>query len=374
VIINQSVTSKEADMRLKSLGLAAVAIIVGFFLVTVSPVYAGEDLKLGAGLIPRPGSPKVPAGKYKKAPPWRIGFSLPGVGNSWIVQMMEETKHEVSKHKEIGEFIIVDAEWKPAKQVADLEDLLTKKPDLIIVAPVTPTSGAAAIDKIAARGIPVVISGMSAGTDAYAVNFITGGEPFGRVGGEFLVKALNGKGTVWMFRGPPGFAEDESRYQGAVKAFKGTDIKIGAEVHGMWGYAKAKQLCENLVLSGKPVDGIWFSGAEMTKGCLDVFKEFKKPLVPMTGEGNNGFLRVWKETGVKSIGAVFPATMGEAQIRTAVALLKGKEMYRDYYSVAEPITVKNIDAYYRPDLNDNYWVPSGLPEAKLQKLYGKKRK
>ena len=43
--------------------------------------------------------------------------------------------------------------------------------------------------------------------------------------------------------------------------------------------------------SGQPVDGIWFSGADMTRACFDVFKEIGKPLVPMTGEANNGFLR-----------------------------------------------------------------------------------
>ena len=330
------------------------------------------DVELSAGLIPKPGSIKTANDQFKKNPPWKFALSLPGVGNSWIVQMLEETKYEVSRHKEISELIVVDAEWNPAKQVADLEDVLTKEPDVIMVAPVTPTSASAVIDKIAVRGIIVIIAGLSAGTSAYTTNLLSGGEPFGRVGGDFLVKALKGKGNVWMFRGPAGFAEDESRYQGAVSSFKGTQIKISAEVYGDWSYAKGKQLCESLLLSGKPVDGIWFSGAEMTKGCIEVFQEFKKPLVPMTGEGNNGFLRVWKESGVKSIAPVFPSAIGKAQVEAGVALLEGKQIYKDYYSVAPPITEQNRDEYFRPNLNDNYWVPSALPKEKLKELYGKR--
>ena len=341
------------------------------FLMFSLPAQA-DDVKLSAGLVPKPGSMKTVKNQFKKAPPWRFAISIPGVGNSWIVQMLEETKYEVSRHKEILELITVDAGWKPEKQVADLEDLLTKNPDVIIVAPVTPTCASAIIDKIAARGIPVIIAGLSAGTSAYTTNLLSGGEPFGRVGGDFLVKALKGKGNVWMFRGPAGFAEDESRYQGAVSAFKGTEIKISAEVYGDWSYAKGKQLCESLLLSGKPVDGIWCSGAEMTKGCIEVFQEFKKPLVPMTGEGNNGFLRAWKESGVKSVAPVFPSAVGKAQVQAGVALLEGKQIYKEYYSIAPPITEENRDEYYRPDLNDNYWVPSALPEVKLKELYGKK--
>jgi ribose transport system substrate-binding protein len=175
-----------------------------------------------------------------------------------------------------------------------------------------------------------------------------------------------------MIRGVAGVAEEGFRYQGAVSAFKGTDIKIGAEVYGDWSYAKGKQVCENLVMSGKPVDGIWFSGAEMTKGCIEVFQEFKKPLVPMTGECNNGFFRVWKASGVKAVAFIYPPTVGEAQVKAAMELLKGKELYKEYVSDFPPITEQNLDKYYRPDLNDNYWVPSGLPEKKLKELYGKK--
>ena len=35
----------------------------------------------------------VPAGKFKKDPPWTIGFSWPGVGNTWIVQTIQEIKY-----------------------------------------------------------------------------------------------------------------------------------------------------------------------------------------------------------------------------------------------------------------------------------------
>lgn len=351
--------------------LLNAVVIVGFLFCT-QPAFSAEKVDLGAGLKPVAGSPKTKKDQYKKAPPWRIGFSLPGVGNSWIVQMLEETKYEAGKHKEISELIVSDAQWNPAKQVADLEDMLTKNPDAIIVYPVTPTSLSAIVDKIAARGIPVISAGPIEGTDKVATILTIGREAFGRVGGEFLVHQLKGKGTVWMIRGVPGVAEEKYRYEGAVSAFKGTDITIGAEVYGDWSYAKGKQVCENLVLSGKPVDGIWFSGAEMTKGCIEVFQEFKKPLVPMTGEGNNGFLRVWKKSGVKAIVPVYPATIGEAQIRAAMDLLQGKELYKDYVSELPPITEKNRDKYYRPDLNDNFWVPSGLPESKLQELYRKK--
>jgi ribose transport system substrate-binding protein len=349
-----------------------LTVFAGFLLSLAAPAWSAGDVDLGAGLKPKEGAQKTAKDQFKRKAPWKIALSLPGMGNTWLVQMLEESKYEASKHKQIAQFIVADAEWKPDKQVADLEDMLTKNVDAIIVYPVTPTSLGPIIEKIAAKGIPIITAGPVTGTDKLTSFLEFGREPFGRVGGEFLVRELKGKGTVWMIRGVAGVAEEQYRYDGAVSAFKGTDIKIGAEVYGDWSYAKGKQVCENLVLSGKPVDGIWFSGAEMTKGCVEVFQEFKKPLVPMTGESNNGYLRLWKAVGLKSAAPEYPPSIGEAQVLAAVSLLEGKRIYRDYVSVLPGITNQNFDQFYRPDLNDNYWMPSGLPEAKLKELYGKK--
>ena len=306
---------------------------------------------------------------FKKAPPWRIGVSFGGVGNTWIVQMIQEMKYAAAQNKNIAEFIFVEANWQAAKQVADVEDLLTKKVDAIIIGPISAAIGAPLAEKAAKSGIPVVVFGAFGKAMPSSVEVGAGGEVFGKQGGDFLRKELKGKGSVWAFRGVAGVDEETLRYEGFRKSLAGSDIKITQEVFGDWGYAKGKQLCENLVLSGNAVDGIWFSGAEMTRACLDVFKESGKPLVPMTGEGNNGFLRAWKQTGVKSIAPLFTPGLGVATVRAAVALLEGKPMYRSYFSSPPPVTQATLDKYFRPDLNDAYWLPSTLPEAKLKELF-----
>lgn len=306
---------------------------------------------------------------FRKAPPWRIGVSFGGVGNTWIVQMIQEMKYEASLHKEIGEFIFTEANWQPAKQVADVEDLLTKKVDVLIIGAISTASGKPLMEKARALGIPVVAFGAYGKSMPTTVEVMGGGKVFGEQGGAYLRSTLGGKGSLWVFRGVAGVDEEQQRYEGLRKAIDGSQIKITSEVFGDWNYAKAKQLCENLVLSGKPVDGIWFSGAEMTRACIDVFKESGKPLVPMTGEGNNGFLRAWKSSGVKSVAPLFTPGLGVATVRASVALLKGEPMYRSYFSSPAPITQETLDKHFRADLNDAYWLPSTLPDAKARELF-----
>ena len=334
-----------------------------------APARAADVELLPSGLLSPTSKEQTQPNQFKKAGPWRIGVSFGGVGNTWIVQMIQEMKHAAAQDKNIGEFIFVEANWQAAKQVADVEDLLTKKVDAIIIGPISAAIGAPLAEKAAKAGIPVVVFGAFGKAMQSTVEIGAGGELFGQQGGEYLRKELKGKGSVWAFRGVAGVDEETLRYNGFKKSLEGSNIKITQEVFGDWGYAKSKQLCENLVLSGNAVDGIWFSGAEMTRACLDVFKESGKPLVPMTGEGNNGFLRAWKATGVKSIAPQFTPGLGAAVVRASAALLAGKPLYRSYFSSPPAIALADLGKFYRPDLNDAYWLPSTLPEPVLKEMF-----
>ena len=334
------------------------------------PSIAADVELLPPALLAPVSTDMVPAGKFKKPGPWVIGMSWPGVGNTWIVQTIQEIKYAGAHDADIKEFRFSEANWQPAKQVADIEDLMAHKIDALIIVPISPDLVKTQLQAAAKAGIPVVMFSSAGAVSPDAVVSVTGGgEAFGKAGGEFLKTKLNGKGVIWAFRGIAGSGEETLRYKGLVEALKGSDIKIGAEVYGDWNYAKAKQLCENLVASGQPVDGIWFSGADMTRACFDVFKDIGKPLVPMTGEANNGFLRAWKAAGADSMGPIYTPGLGPATVNAAVALLKGEAVHKVYLSDPESITAANFDKYYRPDLNDAYWFPSTLPDDLIKQTF-----
>ena len=356
-------------MRKLSLASVRFSVATVAALCLSATALAEDVVLLPNGLMSPTSKEQTKPNQFKKAPPWRIGVSFGGVGNTWIVQMIQEMRHAAAQDKNIGEFIFVEANWQAAKQVADVEDLLTKKVDVLILGPISAGIGAPLSEKAVKAGIPVVVFGAFGKAMQSTVEVGAGGEVFGKQGGDFLRKELKGKGSIWAFRGIAGSDEETLRYDGFRKSLVGSDIKVTQEVFGDWGYAKAKQLCENLVLSGNAVDGIWFSGAEMTRACLDVFKETGKPLVPMTGEGNNGFMRAWKATGVKSVAPLFTPGLGAATVKAAVSLLEGKQLYKSYFSSPPPVLQNDLDKYFRPDLSDAYWFPSTLPEAALKQTF-----
>jgi ribose transport system substrate-binding protein len=223
-----------------------------------------------------------------------------------------------------------------------------------------------------AAGIPVVLHTGRVKTDAFTTEIQGGAEHFGKVMGDFLVKELHGKGNIWVLRGYPGHPEDINRYNGLKQALKGTDVKIAAEEYGYWQYDKAKKVCETFYLSKPKPDGIWSSGADMTRACVDVFKQFASAIPPITGEGNNGFFGQWIHDGFKSISAEYGPDQGAAGVVAAVDLLEGKSLYKHYDYNPPGWDLEKVKKYYRPDLSANVWWPSELSEEQLQKYYGKK--
>lgn len=188
--------------------------------------------------------------------------------------------------------------------------------------------------------------------------------------GDWLVRTIGDNHSIWVLRGLAGHPEDTNRYNGLLQSLEGANIRIIAEEHGDWQYDKTKKLCETLYLNNPKVDGIWSSGADMTRACVDVFKQFGAPIPPISGEGNNGFFGQWIKDGFQSISAEYAPAQGAAGVRAAIALLEGKALYKHYDYNPAGWDVEKAKDYYRDDLSANVWWPTELSEQTLQELYG----
>jgi ribose transport system substrate-binding protein len=340
-------------------------------LALAAPAFAQDALGLRPDVQVMPNAHDV-AEKPAKTGPFKIGFSNISIVNTWRVQMVAETKYEASQHKEISRFFVTDAGGSVNKQVSDIQDLIARGIDALIIAPGSETALNPAITRAYKKGIPVIIFSSDVKTPNYTSKILSDDAYFGRVGAEYLVKALNGKGKLIALRGIAGVSIDDDRWNAAQEVFKKyPDIQIIGSDYGDWAYDKGKRICETMVAAHPQIDGIWSSGGAMTQGCAEVLKENNRPLVPMTGEGNNGFLRTWDTMKLHSVGPISPTWSGAEAVIAALRVLEGKPLKSDYTSRPTPITDATIAAAFKPNLNDSYWVGSILPDATLTKMYGK---
>jgi len=323
-----------------------------------------------------PSEQTTPPEQTKKEGPFVIGVDIYYAQNTWSVQSAEETKAAVRRNADrIKEVYYTDSEGKAEKQVANIEDLIAKKVDAIILSPISPTAAAPVIEKAVAQGIVVVINGTAVETDKYTAAVDVDDKAFGTVLAEWLVEKLGGKGNIIALNGIPGISTSELRWEGAKEVFdKYPDIKIVGMASADWDYAKGKTATANLLAANPQIDGVWSQGGEMTRGAIEAFQAAGRPLVPMTGEDNNGFLKVWKQlrdsgSSFDSIGASKPTWLGALAVETALDILEGKPYQKLNRLPVPTITSENLDEYVRPDMPDALWANTKLTDDEIRALF-----
>jgi ribose transport system substrate-binding protein len=315
---------------------------------------------------------------HPKKGPYVVGLSNSFSGNSWRAQMVAEFKAAAEKMKAGGKlknYIIADATGNTSSQIQQIQNMIDKKVDAIVL----DANSDSALNPIIAQahksGI-IVVSFDNAVTSPYAIIVNTNQKEFGRVMADWLVKKLNGEGNIIVLNGLAGSPVSNDRWSPAEAIFKKyPKIKILSNVNANWDQATAQQAVANLLPSMPKLDGVWSQGGAMTLGAIYAFQAAKRDLVPMTGEGNNGFLKIWqanKNQGFDSIAPSNPTTMSVDALNVAIAVLKGQKVSKDNIAPPLVITGENLNKFVRPDMPDSMWLPCNLSQSELERLFKNK--
>jgi ribose transport system substrate-binding protein len=305
-----------------------------------------------------------------------IGLSNFSLGNSWRVQMVEEARFAAEQHSDlVAELIVTEAENSVEKQISDIEDLIAKNVDAILITAANPKALVPVVDKAMNAGIVVVDFDNLVYTDNVTAHVIVDQKEFGRVQGEWLAKELDGEGEIIAFNGMKGTAISAERYEGAKGVFdQYPDITIVQEVYADWDYAKAKRAMENLLAAYPKIDGVWSQGGAMSEAVVEAYLERGQCPPPVTGEDGNGFLKIWKETqekcpGWDSISTSMPTWCSAKAMEVALDALEGKDVDKEFFIPIPTITSETLEEYVKPDLPDSFWCNSKLPDERVKKMF-----
>ncbi|OGO32641.1 MAG: hypothetical protein A2Z16_04790 [Chloroflexi bacterium RBG_16_54_18] len=351
---------------LRAVGLASasagVALLLPSCAPAAAPTAAPAEVSLGM----------VDTSIYKKDPPWHIARSGMGEVNSWqVIATLHFDYYVKTKYKE--QFDQVDylaATFDPVKQVSDMEDLIGKNPDVMIVHPVSGGNIVAQIEQAMKKNIPVILFGARAYTDKYVSYHDRDNAGVGRIYADYICQKLGGKGNVAVMMGLAGNTYAEDVLRGVREGMsKYPDVKEAALGYGVWSPVEGKTAMEGMLASTDQIDGIINDGGNMGIGIIDAYMDAGLPFVPMCGDDGNGWLRKAKENSVAFQGVHGGAEQMADAVEFAVKTLKGEPVARDVLAPIQTFDETQIDKFYRADLNDQYWAINKLPEEVLVENY-----
>jgi ribose transport system substrate-binding protein len=321
----------------------------------------------------------VDTSQYKKDGPYVIGFSNASISNIWRVALLHSVQYHAFLHKdEIEQLIITDANDDPAKQVADIQDLMQQGVDLLIVS----AAQSAALDPIVTRateqGIPVVMVDRRVDSENF-VTFVTASDlAIGRFQAQWIVEKLGGKGNVIMLSGIAGASPAELRIQAAKEVFaQYPEITILENQYADWSPAKGKEVMSAMIQKyGQDINAVWSDHGLQGSGSIEAFIEAgyeDGTIPPHTGADLNAQLKLAVEHQVPIMWLNYPPAMGGVAVDVAVQVLKGAGVPKTYEINADLVVSKGDETasvkadvyaedYVKMDQSGDLILSSGIPD------------
>jgi len=269
-----------------------------------------------------------------------VGISNSFVSSEWrtqMIQQLQDVAAELSKDDAMGvdiELVIESKDTDAAGQEQQIQNLVNRGVDAIIVNPGDAEALRLPLEDAAAAGIVVIsIDQEIDGEGVY--NVVIDQTEWARISARWLAESLGGKGNIVLIEGFVGHPANTARMNGVEEVLKDyPDIKVVGRESGKWDQATGQQVMSDFLASLPSIDGVWTQDG-MATGVLTAIETAnpkKWPLV--TGEARASFIQHWENIlktnpDFKSIGVVNPPAIAANGLRVAVEILKGGKIDPD---------------------------------------------
>lgn len=311
---------------------------------------------------------------FKKDPPYTICFSNASVANDWRVAMVGHVDYAIEEAKAKGlikDYFYADANNDPNKQISDIEDLLTKGCDVMLISAAAQDVVDPGAKQAMEAGVPVITVDRDVLNPENRISYTDGDSCLmGKTQAEWLANELGGKGDIVLLSGIAGASPAEERLRCAREVFaQYPDIKELAHAYTDWSPTGGQKQMEAWITQfGDQITGIWSDSALQSVGVVNALVAAGMKVPPITGEDWALFLHQAVDNGFAFAGVTFPNRLGYFAVTDALDLLAGKPI--PYHHQIAPITITkdNLDTYYNTTMSDALWLDM-LPEVRM-KLYG----
>jgi ribose transport system substrate-binding protein len=132
-----------------------------------------------------------------------VGFSQCNLGEPWRVAMNAEVSERAKDFPDLN-IVFADAQQDNAKQVADVENFLRQRVELLMISPNEAKPLTPIVERVFKAGIPVIVIDRGIEGDRYTVFIGADNYEIGQRAGEHIAEVLHGTGRIVEIRGLPG--------------------------------------------------------------------------------------------------------------------------------------------------------------------------
>ncbi|MBF8983173.1 ribose ABC transporter substrate-binding protein RbsB [Lutibacter sp. B2] len=265
----------------------------------------------------------------------KIGLVISTLDNPFFVTLKDGA---VAKAKELGyELVVLDSQNDPAKELANVEDLLTQDVKVIMINPTDSDSVVNAVKAANQKEIPVITLDRGANAGDVVTHIASDNAAGGKMAGEYIVKELNNAGKVVELEGIAGTSAARDRGQGFNDAIKASEIKVVAKQVADFDRTKGLNVMENILQAQPEINAVFAHNDEMALGALKAIEASGRDIKVVGFDATDDAVKAVKDGKMLATVAQQPTLIGSLGVEMADKTIKGEKV-----DTAIPVELKLV--------------------------------
>ncbi|ERG67382.1 MULTISPECIES: ribose ABC transporter substrate-binding protein RbsB [Exiguobacterium] len=253
---------------------------------------------------------------------FKIGLSISTLNNPFFVALKDGAEEQATELD--ATLTVADAQNDAAKQVSDVEDMIQKGMDLILINPTDSEAVGAAVQSANDAGIPVITVDRNAESGDVVAHVASDNVAGGKLAGEYMVELVGEGGKVVELEGIPGASATRDRGQGFNEAIDGK-LDVVAKQSANFDRAQGLTVMENILQDNKDIVAVFAHNDEMALGAVQALNSAGLNDVKVIGfDATDDAVKAVEDGTMAATVAQKPTEIGKLGVEAAVNHLKGE--------------------------------------------------
>lgn len=284
---------------------------------------------------------------------FKIGFANSSLNHPWRIAIQKSIEDTCATFPNI-ELYTNEAGEDPVRQNNNVEDLIAKGIDLLLVCTVEGEPFKPSVELCKEKGIPLVPVDRGIIGDDFTCYIQEDNVQIGVTAADWIAEQLtkkygSAKGNVVELQGVPGNLPAEERKKGFHDQIdaKYPNIKIVAAQPTDYTRANSITVMENILQAQPSIDAVYTHEDQIALGAIDALKEAKR-LEGVIVTGNGGSKEALDSIKAGEMTSCFtysPVDFGIVGVDAAVKILNGEKVDKVLQFKGDTITKDNVDKY-----------------------------
>ena len=253
---------------------------------------------------------------------YEIGLSISTLNNPFFVALKEGAEEQANEMD--ATLTVADAQNDAAKQVNDVEDMIQKGMDLILINPTDSEAVGAAVQAANDAGIPVITVDRNAETGDVVAHVASDNVGGGQLAGDYMVELVGEGQKVVELEGIPGASATRDRGQGFNEAIDGK-LEVVAKQSANFDRAEGLTVMENILQDNKDIVAVFAHNDEMALGAVQALEAAGMSDVKVIGfDATDDAVKAVEDGKMAATVAQKPVEIGKLGVEAAINHLKGE--------------------------------------------------